>query len=92
METEIETVKHTTLAAALAAGATVILRGYGRVHSPGDVAYRLAYAPERGLDPPEIAGFFLPVSWRDGYGWRVDRNYNGRPVGLPSGEAVTVVE
>lgn len=84
--------KPKTLSAAVAAGARVILRGHGRAYAPADIAYRLVSLPERGLDPADVGGFFMPVVWRDGRGWTVHRDYNGRPEGLPAGELVTVLD
>ena len=85
--------KPTTLAAAIAGGACVILRGPGRSYSPGAVAFRLSYLPERGIDPPDVAGFFQPVVWRDGNGWTMAPEYRpGRAVGLHVDELVSVIE
>ena len=84
--------KPKTLAAAVAAGASVILRGHGRAYAPGDTAYRVVSLPERGLDPADVGGFLMPVVWRDGRGWVVASTYNGRPEGLPAAELVTVLD
>lgn len=84
--------KAITLRDAITGGATVILRGHGRGYSPGATAFRLVNKPERGIDPPDVAGFFMPVVWRDGYGWKPHGDYLGRPEGLPSSEIVTVLE
>ena len=84
--------KATTLRAALAAGASVILRGHGRAYSPGATAFRLAARAERGIDPPGLAGYFVAVVWRDGEGWKPTTSFRGPWPGLNEDEIVSVVE
>lgn len=85
--------KPTTLARAVADGATVILRGHGLAYSPGAVAYRLQFREDEGLGAPGLGGWFVPVQWRDGYGWQPASNWNGRTwEGIPAGELVTPVD
>lgn len=82
--------KPTTLAAAVAAGATVILRGHGRAYAPGDTAFRLV---ERRCkyDPPGLFAYLAPVSWRDD-GWRAPPGWRGPLAAMSGDEIVTVLE
>ena len=82
--------KPTTLRAAVAAGATVILRGHNRAYSPGATAFRLAGS--RCLyDPPGLAAYFTPVVWRDD-GWRAPNDWRGPYAAFGDDEIVTVLE
>lgn len=82
--------KPTTLAAALAAGATVILRGHGRAYAPGDTAFRLVERRSR-FDPPGLVAYLAPVRWHNDE-WRGPSDYRGPYAALNADELVSVVE
>lgn len=90
--------KPTTVAAAVASGASVIHRGHNRAYAPGDVAYFIVAEPEPGLGG-DVGAWCRPVVWRDGEGWIPAENTGaapwyrpGRHVGLPATELVTILD
>jgi hypothetical protein len=82
--------KPTTVRAAIDAGATVILRGHGRTHSPGATAFRLV-SRACPHDPPGVAAYFLPIQFRDGK-WMKSREWRGQYVAICGDECATVLE